>query len=135
LAATWFKALHIQKDKSVAYALKKIIEYVENPLKTDGGRLITSYECDSRVADDEFLLAKKEYEYITGRKQGRRDVLAYHIRQAFKPGEVTPEEANQIGRELALRFTKGRHAFVICTHIDKEHVHNVRPDRAISKAV
>ena len=51
-------------------------------------------------------------------------MIAYHLRQAFKPGEVTPEEANQIGRELALKLTKGNHAFVVCTHVDKHHVHN-----------
>ncbi|MCU0080427.1 relaxase/mobilization nuclease domain-containing protein [Extibacter muris] len=51
------------------------------------------------------------------------DVIAYHLRQAFKPGEVSPEEANQIGRKLALKLTKGNHAFVVCPHIDKHHVH------------
>ena len=70
------------------------------------------------------MLAKREYEDNTGRNQGRRDVLAYHIRQSFKPGEVTPEEANRIGYELAMSFTKGKHAFVVCTHIDKKHYHN-----------
>lgn len=70
------------------------------------------------------MLAKHEYELVTGRSQGKNDVLAYHIRQSFKPGEVTPEEANEIGRQLALSFTKGKHAFVVCTHVDKAHVHN-----------
>lgn len=64
------------------------------------------------------------YANLTGRNQGADDVIAYHLRQAFKPGEVTPEEANQIGRELALKLTKGNHAFVVCTHVDKHHVHN-----------
>jgi len=105
-------------------AVAAIIDYVKNPAKTDNGRLITSFACDSRSADEEFLVAKNEYEFITGRSQGRRDVIAYHIRQAFKPGEITPEEANAIGHELAMSFTKGRHAFVVCTHIDKAHIHN-----------
>ena len=51
-------------------------------------------------------------------------MLAYQIRQSFVPGEITPEEANRLGRELAMRFTKGNHAFVVCTHIDKAHIHN-----------
>ena len=51
-------------------------------------------------------------------------MIAYHFRQAFKPGEVTPEEANQIGQELAMRLTKGNNAFIVCTHIDRHHVHN-----------
>ena len=66
----------------------------------------------------------RQYANLTGRNQGADDVIAYHLRQAFKPGEVTPEEANQIGRELALKLTKGNHAFVVCTHVDKHHVHN-----------
>jgi hypothetical protein len=101
-----------------------VIDYVENPQKTNGGQFVTSYGCGTRTADDEFMLAKKEYEHITGRSQGRRDVLAYHIRQAFKPGEISPEEANDIGRQLVLSFTKGKHAFVVATHTDRGHIHN-----------
>jgi hypothetical protein len=117
-------ALHIGEGRNLSTAISDIIDYAENPDKTDSGRLITSYECDSRIADEQFLLAKREYHYKTGRDQGPRDVFAYHIRQSFKPGEVSPEEANRIGRELALSFTKGSHAFVVCTHIDRRHVHN-----------
>jgi len=124
VAATWIKSVKIRAAKSSANCIAAIIDYVENPGKTDNGRLITSYQCDSRTADEEFLLAKKEYEYITGRDNGGKNVLAYHIRQSFKPGEVSPEEANEIGRQLALSFTKGRHAFVVATHIDREHIHN-----------
>ena len=99
-----------------------IIDYIKNPEKTDDGRLITSYECDSRIADAEFLFTKKRYADITGRQQ-ENDVIAYHFRQSFRPGEVTPEEANRIGVEFAQRFLKGRHAFIVCTHIDKAHTH------------
>ena len=55
---------------------------------------------------------------------GTDDVIAYHVRQSFRPGEITPEEANRLGVEFAKRFTKGNHAFVVCTHIDKSHIHN-----------
>ena len=113
--------LHVGKGRNVSTAIGDIIDYVENPEKTDKGRLITSYGCDSRSADAEFLLSKREYHYKTGRDQGRRDVIAYHIRQSFRPNEVSPEEANEIGRQLALSFTKGKHAFIVCTHIDKAH--------------
>ncbi len=51
-------------------------------------------------------------------------MIAYHIRQSFKPGEITPEEANLVGRELAERFLKGKHAYIICTHTDRRHIHN-----------
>ncbi len=124
MATTWIKPLKVTKTKTSTTVVANVIDYVENPDKTDGGRLITSYCCDSRSADAEFMLAKKEYEHTTGRSQGRRNILAYHIRQAFKPGEVSPEEANEIGRQLALSFTKGKHAFIVATHIDRGHIHN-----------
>ncbi len=50
--------------------------------------------------------------------------IAYQVRQSFKPGEVTPEEANQIGYELAMHLTKGKHAFLVATHTDRAHIHN-----------
>ena len=124
MATSRLMALHIGKGRTVSTAISDIIDYAENPDKTDGGRLISSYGCDSRIADEEFMLSKRQYEYITGRDQGSRNVLAYHIRQSFKPGEINPETANKIGYELAMRFSKGKHAFVVCTHIDKKHIHS-----------
>jgi hypothetical protein len=116
--------LHTGKGRSAGTAISDILDYVENPEKTDGGRLISSYQCDSRIADAEFLFSKRQYIAKTGRHRGADDVLAYQIRQSFAPGEITPEEANRLGRELAMRFTKGKHAFVVCTHVDKAHIHN-----------
>ena len=60
----------------------------------------------------------------TGKGDGRREVIAYHLRQSFVPGEITPEEANRLGHELAKRFTKGEHSFIVATHTDKHHIHN-----------
>ena len=79
--------------------------------------------CDSRTADAEFALSKKCYKDITGREQ-KNDIVAYQVRQSFKPGEITPEEANRIGYEFAQRFLKGNNAFIVCTHIDRQHIHN-----------
>ena len=116
--------LHIGKGRDISTAIADIVDYVKNPQKTDRGKFIYGYECDTRIADAEFLLCKRQYTNLTGRSRGEDDVIAYHLRQSFKPGEVTPEEANQIGRELAQKLTKGNHAFVVCTHVDKHHVHN-----------
>ena len=124
MATTRIMPLHIGKGRTESKAISDIIDYVANPDKTDHGRLITGYECDSRTADAEFLLAKRQYIAATGRVRGADDVIAYHVRQSFKPGEITPEKANQLGLEFAKRFTKGNHAFVVCTHIDKLHIHN-----------
>lgn len=124
MATTCLMPLHAGKKKSVGNSISCVIDYVENPEKTDEGRLITSWECNSRLADAEFLYTKQEYIRKTGRVRGADDVIAYHLRQSFLPGEITPEEANRLGRELASRFTKGNHAFIVCTHIDKAHIHN-----------
>lgn len=124
MATTRLMPLHIGEGRSFSTAIEDIIDYVENPEKTDYGKLIYGFECDTRTADAEFTLAKRQYINQTGRVRGADDVIAYHFRQAFKPGEVTPEEANQIGQELAMRLTKGNNAFIVCTHIDKHHVHN-----------
>ena len=94
-----------------------------NPNKTNHGELISSYACDYRTLDSEFALSKREYRFYTG-KDERNNIIAYQVRQSFKPGEVTPEEANQIGYDFASRFLKGKHAFVVCTHTDKAHIHN-----------
>ena len=124
MATTCLIPLHRGKGRSVHTAISSIIDYAENPEKTDKGHFVSSYQCSPRFAEKEFLLAKKLYIQKTGRIRGADDVIAYHLRQSFVPGEITPEEANRLGRELAIRFTKGRNAFIVCTHIDKAHVHN-----------
>ena len=87
--------------------------------------MISAYECDHMTADAEFLLAKAKYKAATGREQRREsDVLCYQIRQSFKPGEITPEEANKVGYETAMRWTKGKYAFFVATHTDRQHIHN-----------
>ena len=115
--------MHITKGKTLAQCISDRTDYALNPDKTDGGELISSYACDHRTLDAEFLFAKRQYRYFTG-KEEKNDVIAYQVRQSFKPGEVTPEEANRIGYEFATRFLKGKHAFIVCTHIDKSHTHN-----------
>ena len=123
MAATRLIALHVNKGKSVAQCLADRTDYSQNAEKTNDGEFISSYECDPKTADEEFLLSKRQYQHITGREH-RNNVIAYQIRQSFKPGEITPEEANRIGYETAMRWTKGNHAFFVATHIDKAHIHN-----------
>ncbi len=123
MAATRLIPLRLNKGKTIAECLKERTDYTENKEKTDDGRYISSYGCDPRTADEEFMLSRREYEQCY-RSHGRDEVIAYQIRQSFKPGEITPELANRIGYELAMRFTKGRHAFTVCTHVDRKHIHN-----------
>ena len=123
LAATRLIALHKNKGKSVAACLKSRTDYAQNPDKTQQGELVSSYQCSPLTADEEFMLSKRQYELSTGRRQ-KNDVIAYQIRQSFRPGEITAEEANKVGYELAMRFTKGKYAFIVATHTDREHIHN-----------
>ena len=123
MAATRLIAMHQNKGKTIAQSLKDRVEYAKNGEKTEQGQLISSYACDKETVDEEFLLSKQEYLRITGRKP-KGDIIAYQIRQSFKPGEITPEEANKVGYETAMRFTKGNHAFIVATHTDRAHIHN-----------
>lgn len=123
MAATRLIALHKNKGKSVAACLKSRTDYAQNPDKTEQGQLVSSYKCCPLTVDEEFMLSKRQYELVTGRRQ-KNDVIAYQIRQSFKPGEITAEEANKVGYELAMRFTKGKYAFLVATHTDREHIHN-----------
>lgn len=123
MAATRLIPMHVNKGKTIAQSLGDRTDYAKNLEKTDKGELVTGYQCDPMTVDEEFMLSKRQYEQITGRRQ-RHEVIAYQIRQSFKPGEITPEEANRLGQELALRFTKGKYAFIVATHTDRAHVHN-----------
>jgi len=123
LAATRLIALHKNKGMTVAACLKNRTDYIENPDKTEQGQYVSSYACSALTADEEFMLTKRQYDLVNGRRQ-KSDVIAYQIRQSFRPGEITAEEANKVGYELAMRFTKGKHAFVVATHTDRQHIHN-----------
>ena len=124
MATTRLIPLHTGKGRNFGKAIRNVIGYVSNPKKTHQGELVTGFGCNPETADGEFLLMKREYITRTGRHRGKDDVIAYHLRQSFVPGEITPEEANRIGCELASRFTHGQHAYVVATHTDRHHVHS-----------
>ena len=123
MATTRINSMHVNQGKTIADCLTDRIGYSKNPDKTQGGELISAYECDPKTADAEFLFSKRQYKTLTGREQ-QSDVIAYQVRQSFKPGEITPEEANRVGYVFAVRFLKGRHAFLVATHTDTRHIHN-----------
>ena len=123
MAATMLIPLHHVKSKSVGECLNRSIDYVRDSRKTEDEKYVSTYGCDPNSVTEQFLLSRKIYEDNV-RKPHKNDVIAYQIRQAFKPGEITPERANEIGYELAMKFTKGKHAFIVSTHTDKHHIHN-----------
>ena len=123
MAATCIMSIHINKGKTARQCIGERLDYIMNPKKTDGGILVSTYACSPETAADEFMLFRQEYQQNTGRTQ-ENEVIGYHVRQAFKPEEITPEEANEIGKELASRMTDDQFAYVVATHIDKHHIHN-----------
>ncbi len=99
LAATRLIALHKNKGMTVAACLKNRTDYIENPDKTEQGQYVSSYACSTLTADEEFMLTKRQYDLVNGRRQ-KSDVIAYQIRQSFRPGEISAEEANKVGYAL-----------------------------------
>ena len=123
MAATKLIAMHQNKGRTVMQCLKDRTDYAKNGEKTEDGKYISSYKCQPDFVDWEFAQSKIDYLKKTWR-QPKGDVIAYQIRQSFKPGEITPEEANEVGYETGMRFTKGKHAFIVATHVDRAHIHN-----------
>jgi hypothetical protein len=124
MATTYYKSRHISKGKTIEQTLKDSFDYGQNPLKTRDGELIRSYMCEAEYAYLQFDLSKAKYKAVTGREQkAERDVLYYHKRQAFPPGEISHEDALKVGYETAMRWTKGKHAFFVVSHVDRPHPH------------
>lgn len=117
----------VTKTHPIKSTLKAAIDYICNPEKTDGKLLVSSYGCAAETADIEFAWTRR-HAIDKGTNLGR------HLIQAFQPGEVTPEQAHEIGMELAKEILGGKYEFVLTTHIDKDHVHNHLIFNAVSFA-
>ena len=125
MATTRLIPMHVIKGQTVAHTVHERLSYAINPDKTNSGQLVKAYGCEPETAAGEMLLCKKEYEIYIGRSdEKKRDIVLYQIRQSFKPGEITPEKAQEIGYELAMSFTKNKYQFVVATHTDHAHIHN-----------
>lgn len=107
----------ITKIHPIKSTLKKALDYITNPAKTDEKLLVSSYGCGIETADIEF---EKTRQWAMNKGNN----LAHHLIQAFEPGEVDYEKAHAIGKQLADEILGGKYEYVISTHIDKGHVHN-----------
>ena len=107
----------VTKIKPIKSTLSKALDYIENPDKTDGKMLISSFGCSYETADIEFG-------YTLSQALDKGSNLAFHLIQSFAPGEVDYEKAHEIGKQLADAVKKGQHEYVVTTHIDKGHIHN-----------
>lgn len=107
----------VTKIKPIKSTLKKALDYIQNPDKTDGKMLVSSFGCSPETADIEFA-------FTIAQALERGNNLAHHLIQSFEPGELDYQKAHEIGKQLADAVTKGKYEYVLTTHIDKGHVHN-----------
>ncbi len=106
------------KIKLIKSTLRKAIDYIVNPAKTEEGVLVYSHGCSVETADLEMAITAKK-------GTARGDRVAYHLMQSFSPEDgITPEKALELGKEFAQKVTGGKYEFVIATHVDKAHIHN-----------
>ena len=119
-ATTYIRPYKQAAGLSAVQTMEERFAYGLDPQKLGA---VSSHLCDPATAAAEFLLVKSEYQAATARPV-ERGALFFQIRQAFPPGEVTAEEANKLGFETAMRWTKGKYQFFVCTHTDKGHIHN-----------
>ena len=120
MATTYIRPYKTAKGSTALQTMRDRFDYGLDPKKCAA---VCSYLCDPETAHAEFLLVKNQYEAITGRP-AEKGHLFFQIRQAFLPGEVTAEEAQKIGHETAMRWTKGKHQFFVCTHTNTGKIHN-----------
>ena len=69
------------------------------------------------------MQASHDFAEIRKHGTGKSCVLAQHFIVSFKPGEITPERALQLGQEICEQFLKGEYQYFMTCHIDKEHTH------------
>ena len=105
MATTRIIPMHINKGKTIAQCLSDRTEYAINPDKTEAGEFVSSFACDPKTADMEFLLSKRQYRQITGRTQ-QSDVIAFQVRQSFKYNK--PEQLSSVVNEVFVPVVSGR---------------------------
>ena len=102
----------------ISVTVHKALAYIAAADKTDNGRLISTFMC-SRSPDK----AAKDFADVTATGTGRSSVLAQHFIISFQPGEITPEKALEVGKELCEKFLKDQYQYFLAVHNDREHIH------------
>ncbi len=107
----------ITKIHGIKATISGAVKYICNPEKTDSCILISSFGTSPETAADDFKFTLSHTDSSDPNK-------AFHLIQSFAPGEVSPEEAHQIGQELADRLLQGKYSYIVATHTDHGHIHN-----------
>ena len=108
----------ITKIHAIRSTIQKSVDYICNPHKTDNRILVDSFGCGIYTAGNDFFADNSKS------KSKSTSVPAYHLIQSFAPDEVTFEEAHRIGQEFAKNLLEDKRAYVLATHVDRNHVHN-----------
>ncbi len=130
MATTFINGIEVRPGRTQLQTAKDSIEYITNPDKTDGGRLVTGFRCSPEKAYFEIMINQHEFEQKTGRKviyhykSGKKSYMLMTMRQSFKECEVTPEQAHEIGCELAKRFIGNKYQYIVATHVNTHCIHN-----------
>lgn len=94
-----------------------VFSYDTNPSKTNNKQFVTVINCKKEIALQQMILTKKQFN-----KEDK--YIAWHVYQSFKPDEVTPELCHEIGVKLAKQMWGDRFQIIVSTHLDKNHLHN-----------
>ena len=113
----WAVKYVMNKEKTTAVSLQDALDYAANRDKTEQSCFESSYACTLETAFADMRQTKERWHKSGG-------VQGYHLVQSFAPGEVSPELAHQIAKELADRVLGGQYEYVIGTHLNTDHIHS-----------
>ena len=98
-------------------AMVDVMEYATNKNKTEQRFFVTGVNCDPNTARDEMMITKAGWNDTS-------EIVCYHGFQSFKHGEVTPEQAHEVGVKLAERMWGNRFQVIVATHLNTDCLHN-----------
>ena len=98
-------------------AMVDVMEYATNKDKTEQRYFVTGVNCDPTTARVEMMIAKAQW-------NDESEIVCYHGFQSFKHGEVTPEQAHEVGVKLAKKMWGDRFQVIVATHLNTDCLHN-----------
>lgn len=107
----------VTKIIPIRTTIGKSVDYICNPSKTENCAFVHSENCFPKTASVEFS-------FLLRQTRAGGNTLGRHLIQSFSPDETTPEQAHEIGKQLAEKHLKGEYAYVMTTHVDRNHIHN-----------
>ena len=113
------KILHMKDSGNSFHArhLKRALDYVMNPEKTQRGRLVGAVNCQADMAFEQMMDTKKQFGK-TDKRQG------YHIILSFKEDEVEPDRAFEITQKFVAEYLGDAYEAVFVIHDNTDHVHS-----------